>query len=251
MHRKFFTLLCFFLASSSSFAGEILNSLVKTPEFRNGHGKLVANAFTRDLSKGNFRREQIAVFFTDRIHILKIMESFLPQVRDFNELSVAEKVLYRSHVYEEELKLLVGEYVTYEPTDAAKNYGIYLKSASREVALVHLYLYLVGETAGGKNISEWINNKYKSVGKLMFEFENTDIERVKEMHEAWIAGVIGSSSLENYGDDIKRVLDNAVERFKAVKDLPSVGYLRSTRTVLSEHYYWIKSGLTSYYEYME
>lgn len=192
--------------------GGVIHDLPKIPVFQKFHSQLIRHPFTKVLKTGKVTPLQIAVFLNDRIHILRAMERGLPDELKTNDF------LVRSHVYEQEL-LLLGYQNNIPLSEPARDYIKYLKYQKKEITLLHLYLFLTGETGGGRWIAAMINNHFKNVGTLFVDFFALDHEIVKQLHALWIEANLPRASLAGYEQEVEISLRIEVARFDALMNL--------------------------------
>jgi len=274
-------LLLFSLSAQAGVSAKLMQLAARHP----GHFELETHGFIKNLKTGSFRREQIAQFFQDRIYLSKIMEKALPFF-DRPELSDSsayagspkhltpqghcnppqhsplsgqarppeERVFFRSLAYEEELNLLIGNWVEIEPSPAAIQYGEYLQGQSAEVVSLHLWLFLVGETFGAQHISDYIHAKFSYTGNASKRFEDLKLMNVRRIFNLWISdqlevrdplespNQLGSNDqLNERNIDLENEIGLAYSyllgTFDAAEGTPNVHFCQSALTLLSERFF--------------
>lgn len=221
---------------------------MKTASSHSGHFTLERHRLIDSLRDGNFRREQVAQFFKDRIYILEIIESIVDlgqseesSAESWSQLPAEQKIFSRAHSYREELKLLVGQWSSFQPSEAAINYGDYLETARPEVVSLHLWLFLIGETFGAQHISGYIAKTYPQVGAASKDFEGMKLMTVRGVFNTWIDQQLANSSLEqfeeqsemDYSDEIGVAYSYMTELFDAAYGAPRLSAYQSAVSALS------------------
>jgi hypothetical protein len=233
-----------FFSSISGFARISPGQLMQAASSHTGHFKLERHQLIEILRNGNFRREQVAQFFTDRIYVLEIMESFLDldseekfEGRDSLILAAEEKIFFRSPSYRAELNQLVGPYSQFRPSQSAINYGNYLKNSRSEIAGLHHWLFLIGETFGAQHISNYIAQKYPQVGEASKSFEDIKLIKVRGIFNKWIdRQLLPISENEedlNYKEEIGIAYDSMTELFDAAVEAPHLSSYQSAVSAFS------------------
>lgn len=200
MKKRLWILGLAFLFSVSAFAGvsqELMRLAMRDP----GHRELEKHEFIQRLKNQSFEKEQVAQFFKDRIYFTEVMESILRESQDPfwklpSILTPSGRLFYRSFTYQQELRSLLGWSREPSPSRAAIDYGEYLKTRSAEIVAVHLWVFLVGETFGAQHMSDYFQEKFKTVGVASKSFESLTPPEARRVFNRWIDRMVGESSVD-------------------------------------------------------
>ncbi len=193
--------------------------------------------FVNALEQLQGRREQVAQFLQDRIHILKILEE-----KEFLFEGIAEKDLSlfkRSDAYQEDLQNLTGKWFKTPVSSSAIEYGEYLDQLDPKKIALHLWLFLVGETFGTQSICTKILSNFPRVGKAVKSLQDLQPMAALKKINAWVDTQLldNDFSPEEYEAEIKIAYDHSVAMFNGAWKAKHVSYCASTQVVLSESYY--------------
>lgn len=200
-------------------SARVVGRLMQLAASHEGHRSLEQHPFMDALRKGDFSREQLAQFLQDKIYILQLLERNLDR-NEMSQLSPEERIFYRSFSYQEDLKSLLGQSEPIQPSDSAVAYGDYLTRSNSEVAALHFWLILMGETFGAQHISGYISQKFPTVGDAAKNFEDLKLISVRGHINRWADEQLDGSSIE-FKEEIGKGFEHFSSMFDAAYQVPS------------------------------
>ena len=168
----------------ASRSGLFLANTAKHP----GHRMIGSHPFLQDLRKGRFRAEQVAQYFQDRVYLLKYFESTLDWYgNDFpGFISARQKeILYRSSIYQNELKKLNDSGIQTFPSPEVRHYVQYLKEKSHDIIFFHFLLGFIEESFRPGDIGTSIHSKYPFIANISLPSDPHTFLAIRKQVSQW------------------------------------------------------------------
>lgn len=206
-----------------------------------GHDRFETNRLVESLREGDFKWEQVAQFFADRAHLLKILEA--RALTNTPLVTQNEEIFYRSRGYERDLKLLTGRWIETPVSRVTREYGEFLKAAPLPLVKLNLWLILVGETFGTQlmcsQIQKHLGGGGSAAGSVGFNVKSFSmpLSEARALFNQWIDEASDELLSLDVPAAIAKTYDFSFEQFDAAFSAKPVSPCTSMTKFLSRSCY--------------